>query len=848
MDIWNSGVLILRKISVPTSNSNSRTVSVSRQQLGGLKMSLSRSFLAKRSRRSGKAVASEPCLVERLEDRQLLSAQTVTLGADHDTTIYDISTGDTANGAGEYLVVGGSGGLSSARRGLIHFDVASAGIPEGATILDAVLTLNLAQSVGASTVVSVHLAQKSWGESSSNAAGNEFDGAQAQAFDATWLFSSYDSTGWASAGGDFGGASASTSVLSTGAYEWTGDGLVGDIQNWLDNPSTNFGWLLKSSELAGVIKGFVSRDSTNASLRPKLEITYEDPVVPTIVEGRKWHDRNADGIRQGGELNALKLQFQNGNNFYNSFGGKEYWYRSASNNSWYFLNQAGEVRQWSGQGGKLTGSLVTNLGSRAWHNPSSVLTIDGPADEDWMNGFTFELVDSNGTVVASTVSKDIDLNGDNIIQEESERGWYRFENVAQGTYFVREVVPTGWAQSAGRTSSQAKSVWQLDQTLGLTTTGNLFENYGKQGEKWLHGQAGWYYITPVGDLYRWDGKTVTATAPLNGTIVASPGMPYFRDVSLLHAAENPEFTVASGSVISRLDFGNYRPVIVEGQVLTDLDPNGQQNFGTPVAVVEVAPPTDVPASLTRNIWYEAQIGAARNAKLYATSTGQVFEWSAAAGSVLLTTISGISGLSKSAIQHYAFVQEFWKNDVRVELLDAAGNVIASTLTTNLDRNGNSQVDSETESGWYQFTNLLPGKYTIRQIVETGSVSTSSGPLEKQAVAETLASTHGFRAGATDSFNFGGRNERWFLSNTNRWHYMTPDGKIFEWDRNSGGTRGLVRGREIAQLSGSYYVNLNLLFKPASTRINAVSGQVSSLNLSQAKLIDTVFSSIASQIT
>ena len=348
------------------------------------------------------AASVSACLVEHLEARQLLSAQTVTLGADHDTTIYDIGTGDTSNGAGEYLVVGGSGGLSAARRSLIHFDVASAGIPEGATILDAVLTLNLAQSVGATTVVSVHLAQKVWGESSSNAAGNEFDGAQAQAFDATWLFSSYDSTGWATAGGDFGGASASASVLSTGAYDWTGDGLVGDVQNWLDNPSTNFGWLLKSSELAGVIKGFVSRDSTNATLRPKLEITYEDPVVPTVVEGRKWHDKNADGIRQGGELNAIKLKFQNGNSFYNSFGGKEYWYRSASNNAWYFLNQAGEVRQWSGQSGKLTGSLVASLGTRAWYNPSAVITVDGPAEEMWMNGFTFELVNSTGTVVATT--------------------------------------------------------------------------------------------------------------------------------------------------------------------------------------------------------------------------------------------------------------------------------------------------------------------------------------------------------------------------------------------------------------------------------------------------------------
>ncbi len=45
--------------------------------------------------------------------------------------------------------------------------------------------------------------------------------------------------------------------------------------------------------------------------------------------------------------------------------------------------------------------------------------------------------------------------------------------------------------------------------LELFTTGNLYENWGGLNEKWLKGreedQQHWYYLTPEGELYRWDG-------------------------------------------------------------------------------------------------------------------------------------------------------------------------------------------------------------------------------------------------------------------------------------------------------------------------------------------------------
>ncbi|HEX5102574.1 MAG TPA: hypothetical protein VFV87_02105, partial [Pirellulaceae bacterium] len=54
----------------------------------------------------------------------------------------------------------------------------------------------------------------------------------------------------------------------------------------------------------------------------------------------------------------------------------------------------------------------------------------------------------------------------------------------------------------------------IGDRLGLYFAGDWHEDWGRRGEKWLRGQRlkhegsneeSWYYITPEGDLYRWDG-------------------------------------------------------------------------------------------------------------------------------------------------------------------------------------------------------------------------------------------------------------------------------------------------------------------------------------------------------
>lgn len=850
-------VVRLPNVSQPSHSSKSPRLYSTQQKANEMPVwaDLIRGFRPRRRRVvTGGALAS----LQTLEQRQVLNAVTVQLAAVRDTTIYDTQTAALSNGSGQYLISGGSAGIVAARRALIAFDLASAGIPEGATVIDAVLTLNAAESLGITTTIGLHPLSRTWSESGSDASGNELDGAAAQAGDATWLFSQFDSTAWTFAGGDFGGASATTQVDGIGSWQWTGGGLVADVQKWLDQPQSNFGWLLRSSENPGDIKSFHSSESPNAALQPQLEITYEEPFLPSVVEGRKWLDRNGDGIRQSPAITQLQLFHPDGKTFFNSFGGQEYWYRSQVNSNWYFLTPTGDLKQWSGEPKTLTGTTIESLGNRAWYNRTPITSAASITEEPWLNGFVFELVDQSGKVVAATSSRDIDRNGDGQIQAEQERGWYRFENVAPGQYSVREVLPDGWEQSAGRTSPGASEAYSLDQSLNLTFTGNLYENSGGQGERWLRGGSSWYYVTPTGRLFRWNNRPYSATAPLTGTLVGMPGNPYYQDVSLLHAAENPLLNVTSGSLTTRFDFGNYQPAVVEGRTWIDVNPDGLRNPTRFPTAVGIPKPVDITVPVPAIAWYEVYAPVTNPLTtsdtdppvrriFYLTANGDVMEFNYGAPARLLTKVSAITGSTASAIASAAFVSEPWQNGITVQLLNSSGYVIAETISDNRDRNMDGAISSETEVGWFRFGGLPAGQYSVRQLIPGGRVSVTEASPAQLATAQNLADTYGFQASASDSFNFGGRNERWFRSRTQEWYYILPSGAVFHWDKNSGGRLGLVRGKFIAQLSGSFFVNLGLLFQPPAATFSLQSAQTLQRSLAQANLIDTVFSSIASEL-
>ena len=200
----------------------------------------------------------------------------VVIGASKDATLY-AESGTTSNGASQSLFVGVTAGTgdTSIRRTVIAFDMVSA-VPAGATITDVQLRRNRDKGQGAHTIT-IHRLTADWGEGTADTIGSESRGtANAAQGDSTWTSRFLGTSNWTTSGGDFvGSVSASTSVgPGSGAFIWDSEGVVVDVQSWLDNPSTNFGWILKHvNETTGrTVQRFGSRQNGVTSNQPQLII------------------------------------------------------------------------------------------------------------------------------------------------------------------------------------------------------------------------------------------------------------------------------------------------------------------------------------------------------------------------------------------------------------------------------------------------------------------------------------------------------------------------------------------------------------------------------------------------
>jgi hypothetical protein len=212
-------------------------------------------------------------------------AETVMLPAAKDNTIYADNVA-ASNGKGEHLFAG-TNLVGFARRGLVTFDIGAA-LPAGATVDSVVLELNMSRTamLTGPQPIGLHRVLANWGEGESNAAGNEGGGTAAQIGDATWAYAFYDTVSWTNAGGDFAAtASALRLVNDVGFYAWRSTEMRDDVQAWLDDPATNFGWILIGNEGGPqTSKRFDSLQNLVAAVRPKLTVHYTAP--PTAIGDR----------------------------------------------------------------------------------------------------------------------------------------------------------------------------------------------------------------------------------------------------------------------------------------------------------------------------------------------------------------------------------------------------------------------------------------------------------------------------------------------------------------------------------------------------------------------------------
>ena len=209
----------------------------------------------------------------------LAIAQLANINPSKDNTLYeyDPAEGDVSNALGNHFFAGETG-MGELRRGVLAFDIAG-NVPAGSTILGVTLSLNMSRTGSATPRnVELHKLLADWGEGTSVAPGEEGDGAPATTNDATWRHRFFDTIFWTTEGGDFSGtASASQSVGPVGVYTWTSSQMRADVQSWLDDPASNFGWLVLGDESEiSTAKRFDTRES---AIPPVLTMIYR-PAGP----------------------------------------------------------------------------------------------------------------------------------------------------------------------------------------------------------------------------------------------------------------------------------------------------------------------------------------------------------------------------------------------------------------------------------------------------------------------------------------------------------------------------------------------------------------------------------------
>lgn len=215
---------------------------------------------------------------------QPANADLITLQPTADTALFSGNPNNNLGGHTNFAA--GTMANGSLSRALIQFNSA-ASIPTNSIIHSVTLTLAVTAAASATpSSFELHPLLTGWGEG--NKTGQT--GAPASTGEATWNARFAPGTLWGTPGGqsgiDFAAASSgSTSIGGVGSFTFgSTSGLVADVQNWLNNPGSDFGWLLLNANEsdANTARRFASRED-GLGRGPLLSIDFSPVPEPSTL-------------------------------------------------------------------------------------------------------------------------------------------------------------------------------------------------------------------------------------------------------------------------------------------------------------------------------------------------------------------------------------------------------------------------------------------------------------------------------------------------------------------------------------------------------------------------------------
>lgn len=197
-----------------------------------------------------------------------------------------LSSAPDHNAGGNTLLNIGTDGQGGVRRGLLRFDLAS--IPAGATVTSAVLRLTVVRipfGGPANSNFELNRLLAEWSEGSQ--AGNS--GAPAADGEVTWNSRLHNAGSWSEPGAasDVEPTPSATTFVNTVSgvtYEWKGSGVARDVQEWINDPGLNFGWLLRSDAENSLrtARAFAAREYGSSIGTLEIGFTQRTNRPPTV--------------------------------------------------------------------------------------------------------------------------------------------------------------------------------------------------------------------------------------------------------------------------------------------------------------------------------------------------------------------------------------------------------------------------------------------------------------------------------------------------------------------------------------------------------------------------------------
>ena len=203
-----------------------------------------------------------------------LDAAVTTLEPSKDNTLYESTEGIFSNGAGEFMFIGNNNS-PQVRRAALAFDLST--LPAYSTVTSVQLDVYMSQTISGPQDATLHRATQDWGESTSHANGGQGGGSFRAIGDVTWIHTFADDQFWTNPGGDFeAAASANVSMDQPGFYTFNSTaGMISDVQGWLDDADSNYGWLMLGEEVGqATAKRLATREHPDSARRPQLTVHY----------------------------------------------------------------------------------------------------------------------------------------------------------------------------------------------------------------------------------------------------------------------------------------------------------------------------------------------------------------------------------------------------------------------------------------------------------------------------------------------------------------------------------------------------------------------------------------------